>query len=140
MTTTTARNVNRKKKSRNALSVQLHRAKYMPKDFDKAEETIKTLSACKHGKSHSRDTIKAMIRAVSLTVVKFRAPFTNSCRFVAKMFGAGVNQIRAHCRRWYNEQQIVVTDNSRRGAGSDKYGDNHHTFCRYGNVCFFCPV
>ena len=117
-------------RSRNALSAHkgltLHRAKYQPKDFEEAKQAIQALGPCKHGKSHSRETIKTFIRAVSLLIVKYRAPFTNSCQFVANIFGAGLHQIRGHCRRWFTSQQIQVTDNSRRGAGSDKYGTSRH--------------
>ena len=35
-----------------------------------------------------------------------------------------------HCNRWFRDGVIKATDDSRRGAGSDKYGTDRHILKR----------
>ena len=116
------------KRTRLALTGKLSRAKYKPKYADDANAVLanKSFSVCKRGKSHSRSQIQSMIRAVSMIIVNYKTSFTNACSFVAKMIGAGKSSVQEHCKRYFTTQTIVVTDNSRRGAGSEKYGTDHH--------------
>ena len=108
------------------------RKKYNSKYLEDVKDTLqnKTIAPCKQGKSHSVDTIKAMIFGVSNVMVNFQVTFTSACFFVAKLLGAGKNQVRAHCNRWFKEQVMKPTDNSRRGAGSDRYGTDKHILKR----------
>ena len=65
-----------------------------------------------------------------MLIVNMRTTLTSACDFVTRLMGAGHNQVRIHCNRWFQHGTISTTDNSRRGTGSDRYGNDRHILKR----------